>query len=100
MNEAAVRKRLSELTFVMTERPGPDRRASAKGEGLYLPCGAACHASIEEAFEHLRVLTKYLVFDLEATRRENRYLRQMLESRLQRDRDQDGNDDSGGPQAP
>jgi hypothetical protein len=28
----------------------------------------------------LRLSVKYLVFDLEATRRENQYLRQMLES--------------------
>jgi hypothetical protein len=30
---------------------------------------------------------KYLMFDLEATRRENRYLRQMLDSRARRERD-------------
>jgi hypothetical protein len=40
--------------------------------------------------DQLRVLAKYVAFDLEATRRENKYLRQMLESRSQRDDGEDG----------
>jgi len=35
--------------------------------------------SLEESLEGLRLSIKYLVFDLEATRRENGYLRKMLE---------------------
>ncbi len=34
---------------------------------------------LNDSLDHLRLSVKYLVFDLEATRRENRYLRQMLE---------------------
>ncbi|MEM1354243.1 MAG: transcriptional regulator [Planctomycetota bacterium] len=34
---------------------------------------------LQESLDYLRLSIKYLVFDLEATRRENQYLRQMLE---------------------
>ncbi len=36
--------------------------------------------TLQESLDWLRLSVKYLVFDLEATRRENQYLRQMLES--------------------
>jgi len=35
--------------------------------------------SLQESLDYLRLSIKYLVFDLEATRRENGYLRKMLE---------------------
>ncbi len=34
---------------------------------------------LQESLDYLRLSIKYLVFDLEATRRENAYLRKMLE---------------------
>ncbi len=37
--------------------------------------------ALQESLDWLRLSVKYLVFDLEATRRENNYLRQMLESK-------------------
>lgn len=37
--------------------------------------------SLQESLDYLRVSIKYLMFDLEATRRENAYLRKMLEER-------------------
>ena len=36
-------------------------------------------AELQESLDYLRLSVKYLVFDLEATRRENSYLRRMLE---------------------
>ncbi len=36
--------------------------------------------NLQESLDYLRLSIKYLVFDLEATRRENQYLRKMLES--------------------
>jgi hypothetical protein len=36
-------------------------------------------ATLQESLDYLRLSIKYLVFDLEATRRENGYLRKMLE---------------------
>jgi chromosome segregation ATPase len=36
-------------------------------------------SSLQESLDYLRLSIKYLVFDLEATRRENGYLRKILE---------------------
>jgi len=36
-------------------------------------------AELQESIDYLRLSVKYLVFDLEATRRENAYLRRLLE---------------------
>jgi len=37
--------------------------------------------SLQESLDYLRVCIKYQVFDLEATRRENAYLRKLLEEK-------------------
>jgi len=36
-------------------------------------------SSLQDSLDYLRLSIKYLLFDLEATRRENGYLRKMLE---------------------
>jgi len=36
-------------------------------------------SSLQDSIDYLRLSIKYLLFDLEATRRENNYLRKMLE---------------------
>jgi len=35
--------------------------------------------NLQESLDYLRICIKYQLFDLEATRRENRYLRRLLE---------------------
>ncbi len=37
--------------------------------------------NLQESLDYLRVCIKYQLFDLEATRRENKYLRDMLEEK-------------------
>lgn len=37
-------------------------------------------SQLQESLDYLRLSIKYLVFDLEATRRENQYLRKMLKA--------------------
>lgn len=37
-------------------------------------------SELQDSLNHLRLSVKYLVFDLEATRRENKFLRNMLEN--------------------
>ncbi len=37
--------------------------------------------SLQESLDYLRICIKYQLFDLEATRRENKYLRRMLEEK-------------------
>jgi nitric oxide reductase activation protein len=36
---------------------------------------------LQDSLDHLRLSVKYLVFDLEATRRENKYLRSLIDSK-------------------
>lgn len=45
--------------------------------------------SLQGVIDHARQETIYLIFDLEATKRENRYFRQLLETRRHRKRDDD-----------
>ncbi len=54
-------------------------------------------SELQEALDYLRLSVKYLVFDLEATRRENAYLRRLLEQAngdVQRQGDEDEEDDN------
>lgn len=37
--------------------------------------------SLQESLDYLRICIKYQLFDLEATRRENQYLRKLLEEK-------------------
>ena len=37
--------------------------------------------NLQESLDYLRMLIKYQLFDLEATRRENQYLKKLLESK-------------------
>jgi hypothetical protein len=37
-------------------------------------------AELQDSLDYLRLSVKYLVFDLEATRRENKYLRSLIEA--------------------
>ncbi len=80
MNEAAIKKTIGELCEVLAAMPswGPNKNPA---EGVYQPHTSTKDVSAEDSLDHLRLQIKYLIFDLEATRRENRYLRQMLENR-------------------
>jgi hypothetical protein len=51
-------------------------------------------AELQESLDYLRLSVKYLVFDLEATRRENAYLRRLLEQSNQ-NAEGEVNDDDG-----
>lgn len=41
-------------------------------------------SDLQESLDYLRLSVKYLVFDLEATRRENQYLRKLLDKQAGR----------------
>jgi 3-phenylpropionate/cinnamic acid dioxygenase small subunit len=88
MNEAAVKQKLSELNETIIEVPGGQTKASS--EGVYYSHTSTKSQSVEETIDQLSLQVKYLLFDLEATRRENRYLRQMLENRRRPDQDDEG----------
>ena len=42
-------------------------------------------SALQESLDYLRICVKYMVFDLEATRRENEYLRALLKGDLDGD---------------
>jgi hypothetical protein len=52
-------------------------------------------AQLQESLDDLRLTIKYLVFDLEATRRENTYLRNLVEQANRRDASQEDVEDEG-----
>lgn len=82
MDEQTFQKKLAELTREIGNLPEEDR---SKLEALAEQTKER-HAklkrtvtSLQESLDYLRLSIKYLLFDLEATRRENGYLRKMLE---------------------
>lgn len=45
---------------------------------------------LQESLDYLRLSVKYLVFDLEATRRENQYLRKLIDASANDDEEREG----------
>ena len=80
MNQATIRKQLAELAKTLDKPSAPTAGAKA-ADGLNVSHGEIDKLSIEQSLELLRLCLKYVAFDLEATRRENHYLRKMLVSR-------------------
>ncbi len=81
MNEQDFQAKLDHLTSQMADLPDGER---AKIEALVEETRdrharmKKCVGQLQESLDYLRLSVKYLVFDLEATRRENKYLRSML----------------------
>ena len=82
MDETTFQKRLSELLSEIATLPASQRSklellvTDTKMRHEQLRASAA---GVQESLDYLRVAIKYLLFDLEATRRENAYLRKMLQ---------------------
>jgi len=82
MNESEFQSKVAELMGEITTLPAAERQklqqiavdARERHERLKAKVN-----SLQESLDYLRLSIKYLVFDLEATRRENGYLRKMLE---------------------
>ena len=91
MNEAALKDRLCKLLREISAVP-ESKADKPETDGLYVGSSTTEGQPPENLLDLLRLQVKYLLFDLEATRRENRYLRQMLETRPPRDskKDDDG----------
>ncbi len=97
MDEKAFQNKLAELMGEIATLPKAERD---KLEQLADKAKQRQHklrktvTDLQESLDYLRLSIKYLMFDLEATRRENAYLRKMLESQSRRPgRDDDENDD-------
>ena len=82
MNEETFQRKLAELVAEIGTLPENDReRLSALAEQTRKRHDQLREtvSSLQESLDFLRLSIKYLVFDLEATRRENNQLRKMLE---------------------
>ncbi len=85
MTEAEFQQQLSELLLEMQKfpelekkKPGElQKKSAARRESLKQRV-----AGLQNSLDYLRLSIKYLTFDLEATKRENRVLRRMLEEGL------------------
>ena len=84
MNEAAIREKIGEILRMVQSAP-KGAKAPAVAEGCYLSSGSGEGDAFDHRLDQLRMQVKYLLFDLEATKRENRYLLQMLENRRRGD---------------
>ncbi len=88
MNEQDFKTKMSELLGQINKLPANERpqleelaaETKTRHEKMKETLG-----NLQDSLDHLRLTVKYLVFDLEATRRENKYLRKLIDS-------QDSND--------
>lgn len=82
MDEREFQTKLAELMVEISTLPAAER---AKLEALAAETRQrherlrATMDNLQESLDYLRLSIKYLVFDLEATRRENTYLRKVIE---------------------
>jgi DNA repair protein RadC len=82
MDEAAFEKKLNELVKEIGSIPAPQRNRLIMLAKQTHDCHKRLKKSVDslqESLDYLRVSIKYMLFDLEATRRENAYLRKLLE---------------------
>ena len=84
MDEATFESKLSELVNEIGAVPAPQREKIvnlAKQTHMYHSKLKKSVDNLQESLDYLRVSVKYLLFDLEATRRENEYLKKLLEEK-------------------
>ena len=82
MDEAIFEKKLNELVSEIGSIPVPQRDRLIMLAKQTRDCHKRLKKSVhnlQESLDYLRVSIKYMLFDLEATRRENAYLRKLLE---------------------
>jgi aminoglycoside phosphotransferase (APT) family kinase protein len=81
MDEAALRQKVGQLLAEVHRLPPAEPQApTGPHQGAGQPTSGVRRemAVLEDSLDQVRLAVKYLVFDLEATKRENELLRQML----------------------
>ena len=84
MDEAIFEKKLNELVDEIGSIPTPQRKRLIVLAKRTKDCHRRLKKTVDnlqESLDYLRVSIKYLLFDLEATRRENAYLKKLLEGK-------------------
>jgi len=81
VDEAALREKVGQLLSEVQRVPpegGQVKRAHGRTSSSAASAMKREMATLEDNLDHVRLAVKYLVFDLEATKRENRLLRGLL----------------------
>lgn len=81
--EDKIQRKIDELVTQIHNMPEPQRsrlKELARETQQRHDQLKATFAKLHEGIDHLRLHVKYLLFDLEATRRENQNLRRMLKN--------------------
>lgn len=88
MNEQDFQAKLGDLLAQIDKLPDSERgqleRLAAETRDRHDRM-KKCIGELRDSLDYLRLSVKYLVFDLEATRRENQYLRKLLDAQTNRD---------------
>lgn len=95
MNEQEFQSRLGDLINQIQKLPegerGPLEKLASETAARHDKVKKTI-SDLQESLDYLRLSIKYLVFDLEATRRENQYLRKLLEKQGRPANDQNPDD--------
>jgi hypothetical protein len=81
MDDAVFEGKLNELVKEMSSMPGPQQQKLLLLARQTNNCHKQLRKSVDNlqgSLDYLRISLKYLIFDLEATRRENAQLKKML----------------------
>jgi hypothetical protein len=93
VDEAAFQKKLTDLVSEIESLPAADRdrlrQLAVETRDRHEQIRKSMN-SLQDSIDFLRMSIKYLIFDLEATRRENSYLRRMLEQDPGQQQEPDG----------
>lgn len=95
MNEHEFQQKLGDLISQIGQLPenerGPIEKLAAETAHRHEKMKKTI-ADLQDSLDYLRLSIKYLVFDLEATRRENQYLRKLLDAQTNRGDDSSNED--------
>lgn len=82
MDETSFHDKMNQILERIRELPATQTAGASEAAETMSDRRERVQSSVKElqdALDYLRLSVKYLVFDLEATRRENAYLRRMIE---------------------
>ena len=79
MDETSFQEKMNHILDRIRELPTSNATAAADSAEVRRERVQNSMGELQEALDYLRLSVKYLVFDLEATRRENAYLRRIIE---------------------
>ena len=92
MNEQEFQQKLGDLIKQIGDLPEADRakleQLADETKNRHSSMKKTIH-DLQESLDYLRLSIKYLVFDLEATRRENEYLRKLIDNQAGGDQRRD-----------